>query len=137
MNVKELKKQAKTRGLKGYSSLGKSALVNLLALDDKGQAPNKNLTAKRKKELKNVKKSGLTLEEEENYTDNPAFGVEGPARPSVKTLKISAKKTKGPKIPKRPSKASIIKKVKAKKKKECAKYANLNKKSVPQLISLL
>lgn len=141
MSVKELKKQAKMRGLKGYSTLGKSAVINLLALDAEGKAPVKNLTSKRKKELAKVGAGDLTLEEEENFTDNPAVGISGPTRPSATTLKPSKRKSqsqgKPPKIPKRPSKASVIKKVKAKKKMECGKYNNLNKKSLSQLMGLL
>ena len=52
--IKELKADAKSRGLKKYSALPKSALIKLINLDNEGKAPIENMTVRRKKELKTI-----------------------------------------------------------------------------------
>ena len=52
--IKELKTDAKSRGLKKYSALPKSALIKLINLDNEGKAPIENMTVRRKKELKTI-----------------------------------------------------------------------------------
>ena len=150
LSTKQLKQVAKQVGLKGFSRFGKSALKNLLRQHLNDTVPEKHMTLRRsvskqgdvQRRTKYIKVlNDLTQEEEDNFVDNPAFGIKSPTRPSAKTLKIkgsaSKKRAKTPKLPKRPSKASVIKMVRAKKKKECGKYANLPKKSLSTLMGLL
>lgn len=140
-DVKSLKAEAKRRGLKNFSSLTKPALKQLLSLDDRGQAPRKNVTNKRMKQLSKVGASGLTLEEEENYTPNPLLSVRAgdvgaPVRPLQRTLVVPGSSSSRPKKPAK-SRSLVLKAVKAKKARECAKYNNLNKKSKAELMRLL
>ena len=138
-DLKSLKAEAKRRALKNYSSLTKSALQQLLNLDDRGEAPKKNITNKRLKELKRVGASGLTQEEERNYTANPLLSVRAgnvgaPERPMLRPV-IQPSGIK-PKLPKKP-RSVVLKAVKAKKARECGKFKNLNKKSKAELMRLL
>jgi hypothetical protein len=58
-NLKELKADAKSRGLKKYSTLSKDAIIRLIDLDKTGKAPIENMTNKRKKELKTSAKEPI------------------------------------------------------------------------------
>jgi len=55
--LKELKKDAKDRGLKGFSTMKKAALEKLLLADDNNKAPKVNMTKKRQQEVDGEKKS--------------------------------------------------------------------------------
>ena len=105
----DMKKEAKARGLKNYSTLSKNALKNLLELDDKGMAPERHQTKKRKKAMQKVRASGMTEEEERAFQENPLQGLTeaqqqeamaGLVRPTgiPKKMKIKIKKPKTMKI---------------------------------------
>ena len=66
------------------------------------------------------------------------LGMAGGERPPRKTLRVAGQKPKKPTMkPPRVSRAMLMKRVKAKKKAECDKYLNLQKKSMSQLRELL
>lgn len=192
---RELMDEAKGRGLKGFSTMGKKDIIKLLALDNEGRAPAKNMTVRRKKEItgkirkskkKRAKKTlpPLTMSQMlklstmgATSTFDPsasAFGFDAPKRKTMKispvlravgkrTIKIKIKPT----MPKRLSKAQkhdlmfpddshesmsqqqinnllrnmtksdLLKIAKERRVQECAKYKNLEKKSIAQLNALL
>ena len=93
--LKELRKTAKTQGVKGASKMSKLELAQRL-------------------------------------------GMAGGERPPKKTLRLAGQRPMKPTIKQpRVSRAMLLKRVKAKKKAECGKYLNLQKKSMSQLRELL
>lgn len=106
---KSLKAEAKRRGLKKYSTLNKRALEGLLAMDDRGTLSSGYLTKRRMKEIQQTR------------------------IPQTIARVPSVTQT----ITRVPARTLLLKEVKEKKARECAKYKNLVKKSKAELMRLL
>jgi plasmid replication initiation protein len=70
-SVKVLKCDCKKRMLKGYSTMKKGELEELIKLDIEGKAPEKHMTNKRKKALIKEDKAKATAKATED-TNHPA-----------------------------------------------------------------
>ena len=151
-NLKELKADAKSRGLKKYSTLSKDAIIRLIDLDKTGKAPVENMTNKRKKELKTSAKAPidtLTARVEDFLDDESVERADvilddTPQKIIKKVKRVKKVKTTELKIPPKPtfkppkvSRSMLMKRVKAKRNNECSKFADLSKKTISDLKTLL
>jgi hypothetical protein len=114
VNLKTLKRGAKEKGLKGFSTMKKGDLIRLIILNLEGKAPKANMTVKRQKELK-----------------MPTTRTRKKATPSI--VIPPKPKQKPPRV----SRSMLMKRVKVKRDNVCSKFSKLSKKSVGQLKELL
>lgn len=136
VSLKELRADAKQRGLKRFSLMKKAELLSLLAMDDVGNAPTENMTAKRQKQLRD------TIAEEQPESDGEPAEVdaEGQLSPELdepEESDVESAEVDPPPPQKRLKRGEVLKLVKAKRDAECKKYAHLAKKTLPQLRALL